>query len=210
MAKPLTTMISRHHQHRRVRDALRSVVLALRWQFLLEMEVVEDDVLCLSGGVAVGEDVTPLLGCEEIGGVDRTVDDEQPAEREVECHAARQASIEFERLVDGVGEEHEPLPAADAEGVHVLGPVDPQPAPDHDHQQREVDPVQPADRPGVHEPGDRFVTRSLVVDDGVGRGLGRHAGDRTSARTVGRSRRGSVSCPFPDVSRSDTVGRPQR
>ncbi len=204
-----------HHEHGRVRDALGGVVLALWRHLLLEVQVVEHDVLRLPGGVAVREDVAPLLGCQQVRRIDRAVDHEQPAEGEVERHAAGEAPIELERLVDGVGEEGEPLPAADPEGVDVLRPVDAQPAPDHDHQQREVDPVQPADCPWVHEAGDRFVRRPLLGYDGlgggvVGGGVDRHASDGRPSSAGGRSIRASVSSPFPDVSRSDTGAGPQR
>ena len=123
----------------------------------LEADVVQNDVLRLACGVAVGHDVSPLAGDGEVGEVDGAVDHEQPTEREVEGEAPCEVAAQIEALVDRVGEEREPLPTSDSSGVDVFGPVDAQTAPDHDEQQREVDPVQPPDGTWVHEPGNRAV-----------------------------------------------------
>ncbi len=122
--------------------------------------------------LSLGNDRAPLARSPQVEAIGETVEREQPGEGEVERHPPGKAAFEAEFLVDGVGEQVEPVPTeqADAVGVSNVGPVDPQPTPDHDGEQREVDPVHPAPGSGVEEDGSSLRRgRRLLVCGNRGR-----------------------------------------
>ena len=133
-----------HDDDADVGEALRGVVAALRRGCLAEAEVVEGGVPGVAERVAIRAEVPPLAADDRVADVEDAVDREQPPEEVVVGHPAGKVSVEVEHRVEAVREEGEQSPTAPADAVDVVGPVDPQPAPDHDGQKRKVDPVHPA------------------------------------------------------------------
>ena len=80
----------------------------------------------------------------------------------MEGHTPGQFAVEAEGFVNPVGEELKEFPTTEAEyiGVTEVSPVDAQTAPDHDRQQREVDPVHPTVAPTM--PLDRDQAQRLL------------------------------------------------
>src|SRR5580693_6210175 len=64
-------------------------------------------------------------------------------------HALREALVEMERAIETVGEEVKQRGVSPAEFINIVGPIDEHPAPDHDGQHGEIDPVKPADGGGM-------------------------------------------------------------
>jgi hypothetical protein len=66
-------------------------------------------------------------------------------------HAFGQPAGDIELFVKGLREKGEQDIMTQADLVYIVGPVNQQPAPDHDGEDREVDPVHPADVEGMFE-----------------------------------------------------------
>src|SRR5262249_35256471 len=134
----------------------------------------------------VGQQVTPLPGDQGVHDVTESVDREEPHECEVIRHADRQTLLEIQGAVETVGEEVEQRGVADANCVFVVGPIDQKSAPNHDGQERDVEPVHPADGPWVFR-------RQTVHDSSLAAAI--------STRRVGARRGRAVSlapsCPLP-------------
>src|SRR5689334_15735078 len=90
--------------------------------------------------------MTPLARDRRIENVKQAVDGEEPHKQEVPCHPLRQPVTDGERVVEPGWEELDQRRVTPAYAIDVVRPIDQKPAPDHHHQYREVDPVEPAYR----------------------------------------------------------------
>src|SRR5260370_30386894 len=57
---------------------------------------------------------------------------------------SRETIVATQPVRGGAGKKMKQRKTADPDAIYIVGPVDQQPAPDHDGEQREVDPMQPA------------------------------------------------------------------
>jgi hypothetical protein len=155
----------RNHDHRAVCDLLSSVVLALDRLRLGEMEVVSNALASVLHTLNIGHDMTPLATPAQEEHVRKTVEEEEPAEVQVERDALGQLALELQCAVHAVRTELEDLSAEDAQGLQVLkvGPIDPHTAIHHHYQQRKVQPVHPAKRQRVLLRRDVFGTGMAIV-----------------------------------------------
>ncbi len=138
-----------HRDHARVGDPLGRVVAPLGRKLPAEVQVVEHHLPGLGPRPSVRDEVPPLAADRGVEHVEHAVQGEQPPDEVVDGHALGEAVRQAEGLVEPVREEGDQGPAAPAESVDVVGPVDEEAAPDHHRQERDVDPVHPPDRAGV-------------------------------------------------------------
>ena len=97
----------------------------------------------------IREEIAPFTGENGVGHIGQTVPEEDPHEDEVEGHPFGEPPGEVEAFVEGVGKKAEQDGIAEVDLEDVVGPIDEHPAPDHDEEYREVDPMHPADGQGV-------------------------------------------------------------
>jgi len=91
-----------HHNDARVRDFLRAVILFLRWQLLAEVKIDQRHLDGFFETLPVGEDETPLAGKDREEHVEKTIDGEDPHEKEVVSQA-------LGHVIRGVHRSPEPL-----------------------------------------------------------------------------------------------------
>ena len=91
--------------------------------------------------------LAPFAGNDGVDHVEQSVDGEEPHEEEVEGHSLGQPVADVQRVPHLLREGHlQQREAPDPDAIDGVGPVDERPAPDHDRQQRKIDPVHPACR----------------------------------------------------------------
>ena len=99
--------------------------------------------------VTARRQVAPFPGeCQE-NAVRHAIQHERPEKREVQRHALGQAVIDVQSGIHGIGEKMQECVLPQADPVHVVGPVDQQAAPQHERQERQIQPMHPTHRPGV-------------------------------------------------------------
>src|SRR2546423_105545 len=89
----------------------------------------------LAERTAPGDKLPPLSRNTEVDDVEKSVDDEKPRQGKVDSHSFGEAMMHIESLID---------PLRKKWPVDVVRPVNQNSAPDHDKEERKVDPVIPA------------------------------------------------------------------
>jgi hypothetical protein len=102
-----------------------------------------DDPLRITEETSLRKQLTPLTADRHVADVRNAIDEKQPREIEVKGQTPGEVTIEVELGVHVLGQELEQGRVAPSEPVDVVGPVDPQATPNHDGEQRKVDPVHP-------------------------------------------------------------------
>src|SRR6266446_2722872 len=95
----------------------------------------------------------PCMRCQE------TVNGEEPHEGEMPRHSFGQAKADVKCGIERLRKEFEQRERADADPIHVIGPVNQKAAPDHHRQDRKVDPVKTPNRQCM--PGLEFLHTSI-------------------------------------------------
>ena len=132
------------HQHnRRVSDALRRVIPALRRQRYVETRIVHRHLQGLARRIAVRRQFPPFARNQRIQNVCHPVDGKQPRQGKVKRHPVSQLLSEPEKAVEPVGEKVEQRHVAHSDAIRIISPIDDQAAVNHRQQQREVEPVKP-------------------------------------------------------------------
>ena len=109
-----------------------------------EPELVQGDLDGFAPGASIREKLSPLPGNGGVEDVCNPVDREKPHEKEVPGHSLSQAVINLKDLVKRIWKEMKERLAAPVNFVNIVRPVDQNPAPDHERQKREADPMKPA------------------------------------------------------------------
>ena len=104
--------------------------------------------------MAIGKEVAPFAGCYRISDVHEAVEKEDPHKHKMKGHSFGEAVGDVQRFVKRCGEEGKQDVVSQVDLVDIVGPIDQHAAPDHHGQDREVDPVHPADGEGMF--GDNF------------------------------------------------------
>lgn len=84
---------------------------------------------------AIGEEFPPMAGDSQKCDVAQSVGHPEPGDREMHPHAFSETVMEMEGLVEPVGKEAR---------IKVIGPVNQGAAPDHQEQERKVEPMSPS------------------------------------------------------------------
>ena len=157
-----------HHDDGGIGDLLRPIIFDLRGRGLTKVQVMEQDEPRLLKGMPVGKEIAPFAGEQRIEHIDQSVEKEYPHEHKMKGHAFGQTTGQVERLVKGFREKAEEDGMTQVNLVDVVSPIDQESAPDHDSQDREVDPMHPADRQRMF--GDYFLhinpIRAKIVNSG--------------------------------------------
>ena len=136
-----------HHHDRRVGEALRGVIAALRRERNFEPRIVLHDLDRIPEGVLIRRQFPPFPGNKGIDYVGNSVDREDPCEHEMQSHPQRELEIQSEPLIEPGGENIEQSYAPQADAIRVPGPANHQAAEDHHGKDRKVDPVKPGGWP---------------------------------------------------------------
>ena len=113
-----------HDQHRGVGNLLDHVVLAVRWSFFAHANIVEHGAHDVLEIARLWDDVTTLAAEYQVPDVEQAVDNEQPAEAEVERKSTSELPVELECFIEVVGDEVV-VPELSNDAGEVEGPVDP-------------------------------------------------------------------------------------
>ncbi len=117
------------------------------------MQVDERDVDGVAERPFLRPQRAPLAGDGQINRIRDSVESEEPHDEEMPGQAGGDLVGRVEQLPEPVREEAKERPRADPDAIHLMrvlvgrdgiAPVDKKPAPDHEREQREVDPVHPA------------------------------------------------------------------
>jgi hypothetical protein len=138
-----------HDDDTGIGDLLGGVEFSLGRRGLAEMQIVQQDEPGFFKGMAVGEKITPFAAKECVEYIGESVYKKKPHKDEMKGHAFGQSGAEVECFVKGIWEKGEDNGVAEVDLVYIVCPVDEHSAPDHDEQDREVDPMHPADGQGM-------------------------------------------------------------
>lgn len=109
-----------------------------------DSQIVKQDLERFPDSASAGDEMPPLARERGVSDIKDAVDEEEPAHREMHVHPEGEIPVEGERFVESIREKR---PAQEC--VCIARPVDHQARDDHDREQREMDPVQPADGAGM-------------------------------------------------------------
>src|SRR5262249_1904241 len=90
-------------------------------------------------------EVMPPTGTQQIGDIGKSIDREQPHEEEMPCHSDSKMKRKRKEPVEPIWKEVNQRCVPGSNSVDVVGPINHQPAPDHQKQQRKIHPVEPPD-----------------------------------------------------------------
>src|SRR5688572_16541340 len=86
-----------------------------------------------------------------VADITEAVGREEPHYHEVPGHPFGELALKPECRVKPIRKELEEREISPADSIYVVGPVDQEAAPDHQAEERHVDPVEPANRAGMLE-----------------------------------------------------------
>src|SRR5579871_1837609 len=138
-----------HHDHARVGKLLRAIKFFVRQRTFVDAQVVQHHENRFAKRLAARNEVSPLARHDRVQHVDHTVDREEPSEEEVPRQAVGQMLCQAERVVESRGKEGKELVRSPTDEVNVVAPINPEAAPEHQGEERKIDPVAPANRQRV-------------------------------------------------------------
>jgi hypothetical protein len=116
--------------------------------FFVQAEIVQQNIPGVSKcGKRAGNQQAPLAGYESVADIENAIHYKQPHKHEMQRHAVGQPMIHVQGSVHPSRKE---MKRADV--VDIVRPIDQKATPDHEEQQRKVDPMKPADGDEVLKP----------------------------------------------------------
>jgi hypothetical protein len=107
------------------------------------MELVEHGAPGMTERISAGNKNAPLSRDERVSNVEDAVYGEEPHHEQVISDTLGQAILKAQSLEQRPGKEMGQCPRSPAHPINGVSPINEKPRPNHERQQREMDPVKP-------------------------------------------------------------------